>query len=237
MSHSYFDDPIYKISELFFRSYVEDGTIEVGSRSPAEIIQEYKVIISDFADRSGEIRRIPDHRTELFQRAQDEANAEIAVTLCALWVEHTVNGSLVAALERGGYDSQEITSLIRDLTFRNKVTVLWKLVGLTPLQEEHLSLIEQIMQARNAFVHYKWRPRDDSEYESELSRLDDAVSRSQILKEAFDRADNILHWNGRQEEIIEAYRQDVARQIKAVGPFSSPEPPSEESASDTPRSP
>jgi hypothetical protein len=220
--------------EDLFRSYVEDGTIEIGTKSAVEILTEYRAVIQDFIDTHTELRHIPDHRAGLFQRAQNEAihgDLNIAVTLCALWIEHTVNGSLVAALERSGYDSETVISLIRDMNLRNKITVLWKIVGLAPLQEEHIRLVDQITQARNAFVHYKWRPRDDAEYEGERSRLREAVVRSYDLKEAFAQADSVLHWNGREEEIMAVYHADMTLYLAEVGRFTRPESPQEESAS------
>lgn len=234
MSYTYPDEPIYHVAEKLFRSYIEDGTIEVGGKSTPEILDEYMVIMQSYVDSNTQIIHIPDHRADLFQRAHDEAingDPNIAVTFCALWIEHTVNGSLIAALEIQGYESEEVVALIRDANFRNKVTVLWRLASLIPLEEDLIRLADQIMQARNAFVHYKWRARDDADYESEKSRLRDVVGRSRDLNAAFERANNLLHWNGREDEIIAAYRQNVIQHIAEVGPFAWQAPPPEESAS------
>src|SRR3984885_10887760 len=109
MSHFNVDEPIYQVAEKLFRSYIEDGTIEIGEKSARQILDEYMVIMEDFVEAKTEVIHIPDHRANLLQRAQDEAingDPNIAIVFCALWVEHTLNGSLIAALERKGYESE-----------------------------------------------------------------------------------------------------------------------------------
>jgi hypothetical protein len=154
-----------QIVEGVFRSFIEDGSIIIGDQSPDEIILECKALAAHMLASNTELRRITDHRSILWLRAKDEyvnGSPEIAITFYALWIEHVVNGNLIAGLQRKGYGLDTINPLIRELKLRTKITALWHIAGFEPLSEADISLIDQVSQTRNAFVHYKWSSYDEA---------------------------------------------------------------------------
>ncbi len=216
------DSPFLKILEYVFRSYVEDGSIEINEKPSEQIINEYKSITQELIAGEVELRHTSDHRQHLLERAEAEAgsgSAEIAVTLYALWIEHTVNGNLIYGLQRKGYDLETINPLIRELRLRTKITALWHIAGFEPLAGEDVALIDQISGARNAFVHYKWPGNAELAYESAKEQLKNIVDRSRGLETVFSSRENALFWNGRKDEILNFYREDIKRHAREVGPF------------------
>jgi hypothetical protein len=60
--------------EAFFRSYIEDGSIEVGTKEPIEILIEFAEQMNEIADRRVELRPAIDYRSSLLacaHRAMD----------------------------------------------------------------------------------------------------------------------------------------------------------------------
>ena len=158
----------------------------------------------------------------LLNRAEDEANsghAEIAIMFYALWIEHTVNGNLMIGLQRKGYDSEIVNLLIREVKLQVKITVLWQIAGFPQLSDSEARLIEQISQARNSFVHYKWPGYDEAAHVSKSGQLGMIMARSRHLKATFDSAMDASYWNGREEEVMSAFLADLMLHAEEVGPF------------------
>jgi hypothetical protein len=205
--------------EAIFCDSVETGTIQIGDRTPQEILDEFRVYIGEFKldihdmNERGEdsIHAILDHRSTLLGYANREASdgrSDVAVVFYALWIEHTVNGCLIRGLERKGYGPEVINPLIRELSLRTKITALWSVAGFPPLTDENVRTIDQVAQFRNSFVHYKYPGYAESMHESMNEQLRRATERAQNLISAFDAAMNTLFWNGREEEIISAFREE-----------------------------
>lgn len=233
------DDPIGQIMECVFRSFIEDGSIIIEDQSPDEIILEYKALAAHMLAAETELRNIPDHRSVLWQRAKDEyvnGTPEIAITFCALWIEHVVNGNLVAGLQRKGYGLDIISPLIRELKLKTKITALWHIAGFEPLPDADISLIDQVSQARNAFVHYKWSGYNEATGRSNREQLVRLLERTQGLEAVFSSREGSLLWNDREDEIINFYREDLRRHAEKVGPFTFTGPDREDSAESPPSS-
>jgi hypothetical protein len=205
------------IEELFFNA-VESGIIQISDKAPQEILDEFKVYLDEFKlnihdmNQRGEdgLRMIIDHRSTLLSYADREVrdgNGEVAVVFYALWIEHTVNGCLIRGLERKGYGPEVINPLIRELNLRTKITALWNIAGFPPLADENIRTIDQIAQARNGFVHYKYPGYAESIRGSMNEGLKRAIERSHDLDTAFNAAMNALYWNGREDEIMRSFRE------------------------------
>jgi hypothetical protein len=217
------DDPFGRVAESVFRSFIEDGSIIIGDEPPDEIILIYKALLVEMLAANVELHRIADHRLLLLERAKDESASgtpEIAITFYALWIEHVANGNLVAGLQRKGYDLDVINPLIRELKLRTKLTALWSMAGFDPLSDADLALVDQISQARNAFVHYKWGGHNESVDQSIREQLRRVLDRAQNLEAVFNSRERSLLWNGREDEIINFYREDVRRHVQEAGPFT-----------------
>jgi hypothetical protein len=203
------------VVEVIFRGLVEDGTIEIGNRSIAEILEDYKRMADEIIDDGGEaLRGVVDYRKSLLERARaeaEEAHDEMAVTLYAMWIEHFINGMLTRAFERKDYEMKVVMPLLRELRLQTKASALWAIAGLPVIDKESMRLIDQIIQFRNAFVHYKWLTYDDLVFHARDGQLRAIVEQSDGLISTLLAIESATFWNGRDNEIIECLREDVAR--------------------------
>lgn len=216
------DNPLMRVFESVFCSYIEDGSVEVGDKKPEQIINEYKALAKGVATGEVGLLHTLDHRSSLLERAEAEAHNgsfELSVTLYALWIEHTVNGDLIYGLQRKGYSLETIKPLIRELRLNTKVTALWHIAGFEPLAAADILLIDQVSAARNAFGHYKWSGSDEETEAATNERLKNTTERSRELEAVFIARENTLFWNARRGEIISYFWEDVRRHAREFGPF------------------
>lgn len=187
---------------------MESGLVEIGDKSLDEIMEDWAAVV--IATPGEYFHTVIDHRDGLLERAGGEADGghlELAVTFYALWIEHTVNASLISGFSRRGYGSQVIDPLIRELRLQTKITALWSIAGFRQLSEDDLQLVERISQARKSFVHYKWRVYDDSTTDSMKAQLREIVDRAERLESAFNDSTSVTYWNNREDEIISGFHE------------------------------
>ena len=118
-----------------------------------------------------------DYRSEMVNSAQGEASPLTVLILHATWIEHWVNKMIAVQTLALGIEQEETKGIIRDTPLRGKLTWLLKLLGLPPIEKKHLSQINEIMDARNAYVHYKWQLRDWDGFRTEEARIRSIVDR------------------------------------------------------------
>jgi hypothetical protein len=192
---------VQDVYETVLRAFVEDGTLEIEGKTPAEITAEFLSILRSRMganlDIDLDIDSIIDHRENLLAHAKaqvDAGNNWIAVTLYATLVEHLVNAIITRALERKGHDSAVIIPLVRELRLRTKISALWAIAGLPAINEDHRKLLDQLIEFRNSFVHYKWIAYEMDIQQSRERLLEDIVKRSEglVLGPPFDTVDSFL---------------------------------------------
>lgn len=210
------------IFEVCFRGLVEDGGIQVARRSAEEILSDFEVIIrDDFVIGEAEIIPVTDHRDSLLDKARIEAstgNYELAVTLYATWIEHSVNGILIRAIERMGHGAKVGTQIIRKLDLPVKVTAFWELVGLPPLPPEFLKSMTQVLERRNAFVHYKWPRRDDRGPSGNITQNKAMMDQAEQIAADLLGVESVAFWNGRDAELIRELHEKVRRRYEDEPP-------------------
>ncbi|WP_152563897.1 hypothetical protein [Actinomadura welshii] len=216
----------YEFFESYFRSYIEDGSIPIANRSVSEIMSDFDAAIAELLkesqDGGHEIHATLDYRSTILERADTEAregSPQIAITLYATWLEHFFNGIINLSMIRRGYSAKTVTSLLRELRIPTKATALWEVCELPSLHEGDIKLMERVLNARNAFVHYKWAPAPEEELDSREERVREA------LREVADLVDFLLGveeaeiWGGRKQELIGAYYERLRENEREIGPF------------------
>ncbi|MFC6081663.1 hypothetical protein [Sphaerisporangium aureirubrum] len=222
-----FRDAIRGAAEAVFRSYIEDGSITTTGKSGTEIVDEYATLIDKLIDTSEldvmEFHTSIDHRDILLERARVEAehgHDQLAITLYSTWIEHSVNGLLALAMERQGRSKQVVTPLLRELRIPTKITALWELVGLPALREGSVRVLDQALNFRNAFVHYKWSATSDQEHRTHTERLHAIVPEIERVVSEFMDIESAAIWDGRKAEIMECYRSVLDAHEKKHGPIT-----------------
>ena len=107
-----------------------------------------------------------DHRDELAVQAKTlstERRPLASLILYATWIEHWLNGVIVAATRRRGLSDEDSVRLVRETPMRAKHSWLLALLGLPPLAKDRQKALVALTELRNAFVHYKWSARTPDE--------------------------------------------------------------------------
>jgi len=214
------DDWSTIVRQLFlsiFRSMVEDGAIEIGDRSAADIIADFKRLAKpDPAQypEADEYEWMPqiDYRETILKKAREEAEGGenlISLMHYSTWFEHFINGMLSTAFTRRGIPEKQGKLLLRELRIPTKATALWLLLDLPAIEGEVLVTIDQVAAVRNGFVHYKWNAMSEAESVRIQATNSELAERASAAVEHLLHLDSITHWFGREEELVHAFDAHV----------------------------
>jgi hypothetical protein len=121
-----------------------------------------------------------DHTPKLLSAAvtaENDHDLELCSLFYMLWVEHRVNMIARVLLRRRGVPDDEAILLTRKLTIREKLTALWRILGLLPVDGDVVRIASTIEEFRNAFVHFKWPSFPDSRVEDKTWQAVNDVKR------------------------------------------------------------
>jgi len=152
------------------QSAIAQGVIDPRGKTPEQIVKE---AYDFYTNPLYEFSPIIDHtvvilkQARLFKRAGDK---ELACLFYALWLEHTLNKLISMLANKKKMPEKYIELLVRDTSYKSKASWMLTLLGAKPIGPTHANLIFKLMEARNAFVHYKWKP-DSEQMEKDIVSL------------------------------------------------------------------
>lgn len=131
-------------------------------------------------------------------------NNELACLFYATWFEHWLNDMINTVGKRRKLSDREITQIIRDIQFRAKSTWLFRILNLKPINEAHLKRMQSIIDARNAFVHYKWKhvDIDADSWEKDDEALASLISEAEKTVSYLRRLQNKQFFDGRKRKVL-----------------------------------
>lgn len=145
---------------------------ERGVRTPtrAQIDEECQSVVEAIEASLGEgvsdAILVLDYTPGLLRRARmlrREGQVLLACVFYAMWTEHKLNQWVAFLARRRGTPSDEIDAIVRETQHRAKASWLLRLLGAPQLSKVHRARIQNVMDKRNAFVHYKWRQHRERE--------------------------------------------------------------------------
>jgi hypothetical protein len=80
--------------------------------------------------------------------------------------------------KRKNLSAKDIESLIRDSSYKAKCTWLLHVLGVKAINVAHTNRIFKLMELRNSYVHYKWKPENEQtsqEMEKLLEQIEKTV--------------------------------------------------------------
>lgn len=120
-----------------------------------------------------------DFRKDLEQQARELSKEQYPVTsliLYATLVEHWLNGIIAVLIIRRGISPKMVKDIIRHVPFKGKLDWMLHLLGAPEVDENHRKAIEQLIELRNGYLHYKWTGRPLEEVEKEALELKQRLS-------------------------------------------------------------
>lgn len=121
-----------------------------------------------------------DHTPKLLNAAvaaEDDHDLELCSLFYMLWIEHRINLIGRVMLRRHRVSDDDAVTIIRKLSIREKMTALWQVLGLPPVDTEIIRIATTIEEFRNAFVHFKWPSFPDLRVEDKTWRAINEVKR------------------------------------------------------------
>ncbi len=111
--------------------------------------------------KNTELAIVIDHTVSLITEARRhgrERRFAMANLFYATYIEHCLNDMLSTVAKWRKMKSADIRNMLRVTNIEAKATWLLAVFGAKPIPESQLQTIRLILEARNAFVHYKWTP-------------------------------------------------------------------------------
>ncbi|MBL7074688.1 hypothetical protein ISS37_05540 [candidate division KSB1 bacterium] len=187
MKKSYEKELVWCILE----GMIADGTIDPSEKTPEELHLIIKKYFEKYLPKLNNIRfEISiDHISDILNNAREFRNLgkpHLSCLLYAVWTEHWINGIISSVCRRQGIKYSVIKDIIRSVSFIGKITWLLEIFNFKPLHNDHKLRMLQLMEHRNAFVHYKWKyfdpDQDDSNNDDITKILEDYDKTVKYLK-------------------------------------------------------
>jgi uncharacterized protein YutE (UPF0331/DUF86 family) len=174
------DDPfITRMMARLAQGFIREGVIDPTGKNDEQLYEEFREAVDKYI--RDDFPYIIDHRSDVLQNARTFKSLkknDLAILFYALWFEHQLNSITVSLAGRRHVNEKEIESLVRETSYRAKCSWLLRLLGVKPLNASHTNTICKLMELRNAFVHYKWKPKNeqiDREMETLLEEIEKTV--------------------------------------------------------------
>jgi hypothetical protein len=141
------------------KSYIDSGRLDPAGKTHTEIVAEVRRLAD--ADRGSAPLVSLDYTDGILRRARSAKKADEshwAVLFYAIWFEHKLNSFIALLAGKRGLSAKHTEVLIKETRYAAKGTALLCILGMPPLSNDHMNNVVNLMELRNSFVHYKWKP-------------------------------------------------------------------------------
>lgn len=116
---------------------------------------------------------IVDYRPDILLQAEaffENKNYEYAKIFYAMFFEHSLNSIIEKECNKRNIDEKMGVEIIKSIGIQGKLTWLLALLGFKRFNHKHLTTIKNLIDNRNAFIHYKWKsnPNDDEDNSTQI---------------------------------------------------------------------
>ncbi|WP_433015117.1 hypothetical protein [Kribbella sp. CA-294648] len=157
------DDPAFVLSwaDSITDGLVREGVIDPAGKTREELREEFRAWFdTDGEEYIRDLHVAIDYQASIHAEARrylDRGAVQLSVVMYATYFEHWLNGLLSWGASRLGLDDDDVVKMLRANSLDGKTTYLWRLVFGERLDDRILGTVKRVADARNAFVHYKWR--------------------------------------------------------------------------------
>ena len=191
--------------QMVIQSGLANGELDLDGLSDEAADEQIADYLRNWTSRTGPITMTVDHRPKLLESARSSTTSgqfEMAALHYATWVEHWANAMVATFAVRAGQSHDTINAMIRETPFRGKITWLFSLLGLKPLDESRRNLLLELVGHRNCFVHYKWPENDVNSFEHPNPELVALIDRMpDCIEYLRDYEENAVFTNSRHHAV------------------------------------
>lgn len=139
---------------------------EDSRRAVKEYLEKYIRVLEEIGPRemAGDVEMqilvSSDYTHSLLAQAEDfvgEEKLDFAVMFYATWAEHWANQVISIILSRRDFGENMISEVIREASFKGKITWLIALLDIPEIPDVHVNTLQRLAEIRNGYVHYKWK--------------------------------------------------------------------------------
>jgi hypothetical protein len=178
-------------------SLIEQGDIDPRNKTVEQLFEELRTIVSN---KKVEWTSITAHTPDWLRRARTadkEQDFSFAVVAYATWLEHQINKFIASFGRRQNLSNKLVEGLIRHTGTVEKFVWLHLALGCKPPREVRLNRIRRLIEARNQYVHYKWKPEPENEDES----LKNIIRNAEKVVEELRSFNNQHFFHGQKKQI------------------------------------
>jgi hypothetical protein len=196
-----------RLVRCIVESLIEQGDIDPRNKTTEQIFQELRTFA---ANNKVEWKSIIDHTPDWLKKARaayKEEDLSFAVVAYATWLEHQINRLVDSFGKRQAIPHKLVEGLIRHTGTVEKYIWLHIALGCKPPKEVRLNRIRRLIEARNQYVHYKWKPEPENEDESLIGVIKNA---EKVVEEL--RAFNNYHFfHGQKKQIAALFNSQSTK--------------------------
>lgn len=146
----------------FLKSLIDNGVVDPSEKNGHQLAQEALDYLRKLG--SDELVLTVDHTDNLLKHARSFSKLgdnDNACLLYAIYIEHKLNSYMALLAGRKNLSTKDTEALIRDTSYRAKCSWLLHIFGIKAIGAVHLNRITKLMELRNSYVHYKWKPHNE----------------------------------------------------------------------------
>lgn len=131
-----------------------------------------------------------DHKTDIIETAREflgRKNYNYAKLLYATYFEHEINELILELSLLKGLDKKTINEIIKSVNIIGKYSWLITILGAPKFSDKHKKIIQKVSEERNAFVHYKYNPLEES-----IDKIKNSNQKQIRLNEDFKKIESTI---------------------------------------------
>jgi hypothetical protein len=159
---------------------------------------------------TSEFLPIIDHTQYLLAEARNslrERKLEAAAFFYVTYIEHRLNNIVNELCSTRQLSQSVVRTIVKETNIRAKSSWLLTILGANPFSKTHAKVLQDLVEVRNGFVHYKWPYVEDSTKEQVAAKLQKAERLVRYLR-AFE--DRLLH-GGQRTRILRIVKRPRSR--------------------------
>ena len=152
--------------------FIADGVINSKGKTKRVLALETMRIARKHVDEGREFWVMPGYDIDILATAKQffrKGRYRESCLFYATWFEHRVN--FIITRQRFALTEDEKLQMVREVSLLGKLTWLLPALGLKRIAPSQLKVIRRVVEVRNAFVHFKYKPTNPELEDEESKRL------------------------------------------------------------------
>ncbi|CAG0954360.1 hypothetical protein ANRL3_00455 [Anaerolineae bacterium] len=152
-----------------------------------------------------DLQIIYDHKYYLLEQAREFTSAkkyDFACVFFATWFEHWVNDVIMTLSLRHLIEETVVNEIIRETSIKGKFTWLMAVLNAPEIADYHAKTVQVVSEARNSYVHYKYKPRSLGDLRMDEQRMSNLLKKAEEAVAYFENYSVSNHIDVPDEKLL-----------------------------------